>query len=195
MRHRRLFVVGGLLLSACLPIEGQTLATRISLVQPSPSGTARPFRAPRTRLSPVVPRTQLPDKPVPRRDNQIPDRAPLLAGKYEPEPSAESRLQIEDFRSPLLMESSFEVAHVWRGLQLDAFESTPHSQRLQLGSPMSSIGFEALAPTNSDQATIANSVERDGVRLRYTFGRDREKPAQILRCVSWVIGKGDGCPL
>jgi len=33
------------------------------------------------------------------------------------------------------MESSFLVARLWRGLQLDAVDSTLHSQSLQLGSP------------------------------------------------------------
>src|SRR5271154_5715546 len=105
MRYRHLLVVGGLLLSSFLPIEAQTLATRISLSQPSSSGTALPLRASRTRLSPVVPRNQLPDKPVPRRDNRIPDRPYVLASTYKPEPSW---LEMEEFRSPLLTESSFD---------------------------------------------------------------------------------------
>jgi hypothetical protein len=198
MRRRHLlFAVGGLVLGSFLPTEAQTLATQISLLQPSSRGTARPFRESLARLLPVVPRNQLPDKPVPRNNNQISDHAYLLASAYKPQPRRESWLEMEEFRSPLLTESSFDVAHLWRGLQLDAFESTLHSQSLQLGSPMSNIGFEALQPTRSDQATIANSIGRDGIRLRYTFGHDYEsqKPAQILRCASLIVGKVHGCPL
>jgi hypothetical protein len=185
-----LILVLGLLLRSCLPLEAQVPATQIVLAQTSSSLTMILFRAPRVRLSLIVLPIQLPAKP-------LSPPAFLLAAVYKPESSLESRLPIEEFRTPLLTESNFLVAHLWRGLQLDVFERTLHSQGLQLGSPMSGVGFRDLRPSTNDQAGIANSVGLDGISLRYSFGRDAEtrKPVQIWRCVSRVMGNGRDCPL
>jgi hypothetical protein len=187
-----LVLVAGLILGNYLPMEAQTPATQIVLAQtsPSPNLTMILFRAPRVRLSLVVLPIQLPRNPLPHP-------AFLLAAAYKPEPSLESRLPIEEVRTSLLTESSFLVAHLWRGLQLDIVDSTLHSQSLQLGSPRSGSGFQDFHPSSHDQAGIASSVGLDGISLRYSFGRDAEtkKPVQMLRCVSWVIGNGRGCPL
>ena len=171
-------LVGGLLLTGCLSMEAPRLAAQIVPAQASPGPPTILFRAPRVRSS-----TELLGKPFPH-----------LAPPYQPEPSLESRLQIDEFRTPLLTESTFPVAHLWRGLELDVFESTLHSQP---GSPTLSTGFQYLRPSSNDQAAIASSVGRDGLGLRYRFGRDEatRKPLQIWRCFSWVIGKGRGCPL
>jgi hypothetical protein len=120
-----------------------------------------------------------------------------LAAAYEPDPSLESRLLIDKFRTPLLTESNFLVAHLWRGLKVDLFESTLHSHGMQLVSATSGVGSYNLRPWINDQAGLANSVGLHGISLRYTFGRDANtrKPAQMWRCVSWVRGNGRGCPL
>jgi hypothetical protein len=188
--RNRLIVVVGLLLSSCLPLEAQTPATQIALAQTSPDLATILFPAPRIPLSAIVLPIQLFGKPLPHP-------AFLLDAAYEPDPSLESRLPIESFRTPLLTESSFLVAHLWRGLKLDLFQSTLHSHGRQLGSPTSGVGFYYLRPSTNDQAGLANSVGLEGISLRYSFGRDAEtgKPVQIWRCVSWVIGNGRGCPL
>lgn len=170
-------LVAGLLLSSSLPVEAQTPAAQIVPAQTAPGLSPILFRVPRVRSS------ELASRPLPH-----------LAAAYEPEPSLESRLQIDEFRTPLLTESTFPVAHLWRGLELDVFESTLHSQP---GSPTLGTGFQYLRPSSNDQAAIASSVGRDGLSLRYSFGRNegRRKPFQIWRCLSWVIGNGRGCPL
>ena len=77
-----------------------------------------------------------------------------------------------------------------------SFESTFHSHGWQRGSPTSGVGFQDLRPRGNDQATIGSSVGRDGLSLRYSFGPDAtKKPTQILRCLSWLVGNGHGCPL
>jgi hypothetical protein len=188
--RKYLILAAGLLLSGCLPMEAQTLATQIVLAQTSPSLTLIVLRASRVQLSLIVLPIQPPRKPLPHP-------AILLAAAYKPEASLETRLPIEEFRTPFLTESSFLIAHLWRGLQLDAVDSTLHSQSLQLGSPRFGSGFQNFRPSSHDQAGITSSVELDGILLRYSFGRDAEtrKPIRILRCVSWVIGKGRDCPL
>jgi hypothetical protein len=171
-----LVLVAGLLLTSCLPMEAQTLATQIVLAQTSPSLTLIVLRTSRVRLSPIVLPIQLPRKPLPHP-------AILLAGTYKPEAGLETRLPIEEFRAPFLTESSFLVAHLWRGLQLDAIDSTIYSQSLQLGSPRIGSGFQNFRPSSHDQAGITSSAELDGIRLRYSFSRDADtrRPIRIWR--------------
>jgi hypothetical protein len=188
--RKYLILAAGLLLCGCLPMEAQTLATETVLAQTSPNLTLVALRASRVRLSPIVPPVQLPRRPLPHP-------AILLAGVYKPEASPETRLPIEEFRTPFLTESSFQVAHLWRGLQLDAVDSTVRSQSLELGSPGIGSGFQNFRPASHDQAGITSSAEMDGIRLRYSFGRDSDtrKGIRIWRCVSGVMGNGRGCPL
>jgi hypothetical protein len=188
--RNRLILVAVLLLNSCLSTEAQKPAAQIALAQTSPGLTMILSPAPRVRLSPIVLPLQFVGGPLPHP-------AFLLAAVYRPDPGLESRLPMEEFRTPFLTESSFLVAHLWRGLKLDIFENTLHSRGLQLGSPTSEAGFHDFRPSSNDQAGIANSVGHNGISLRYSFGRDAEtrKPAQLWHCVSWIVGNGRGCPL
>ena len=189
MRKCVIFVAAaGLLLIACFPTKAQTSATQFALKQPPPDLNVILFPAPRVWLSSIALPIQLFSKPFPRP-------AFLLDTAYEPDPSLENRLPIESFQTRFLAESSFQVAHLWRGLKLVLFESTIHPRGPELGSPTSGIGSYYLRPSINDQAGLANSFGFSGISLRYSFGRDAErgKPVQIWRCVSWVIGDGRGC--
>ena len=145
-----LVLVAGLLLISCLPMEAQTLATEVVLRHTLPSLTLIGLRTSRVRISPIVLPIQLPRKPIPHLIR--------LAGAYKPGASLETRLPIEDVRTPFLTESSFLIAHLWRGLQLDAVDSTVHSQSLQLGSQRTGSGFQDFRPSSHDQEGVANSV-------------------------------------
>jgi hypothetical protein len=186
---RRFIFVAGLLLTTCLPTKTQTRPTEFALAQTSPDLSMVLFPAPRIPLSPVVLSIQLFGKPLP------PPAFLADAAYLHDDPSVESRLPIESFRTPFLRESSFLVANLWRGLKLDLFESTIGSRGLQLGSPISGVGYYYSRLSINDQAGLANSVGLKGISLRYSFGRDaeRRKPVQIWRCVSWVMGNGRGC--
>ena len=181
--RNHLALVTGLFLSSCLPMEAQIRASQIVLPQTSPSLTMILFRAPRVRLPIIAPLIQLPVKPL-----SYP--AFLLAASYKPEPSLESRLSIEVFRTPFLKESSFLIAHLWRGLQLDGFESTLHSQNPQFGSTECSISFQDFRSSSHDQLGVTSSVRFYGVSLRYNFGRDVEarKPIALWRSLSRIVG-------
>jgi hypothetical protein len=185
-----LAAAAGLLLIACFPTEAQIPASQFALEQTPSHLTMILFPAPLPGLSPIVLPIQLFGKPFPRP-------TVLLDEVYRPNPSLENRLLIESFRTPFLTESSLPVAHLWRGLKLVLFDSTIHPRGLELGSPTSGTGFYYMRPSTNDQAGVANSVGLSGISLRYSFGRDadREKPVQIWRCVSWVIGDGRGCRL
>jgi hypothetical protein len=181
--RNHLALVTGLFLSSCLPMEAQIRASQIVLPQTSPSLTMILFRAPQVPSSLIVLSIQLPRKPL---------SYPVffLAAAYKPEPSLESRLPIDVFRTPFLKESSFLIAHLWRGLQLDGFESTLHSQNPQFGSPASGIGFQDFRSSPHDQAGVTSSVGFYGISLRYSFGRDAEarKPIALWRSLSRFVG-------
>jgi hypothetical protein len=168
-----LVLVTGLFLSSCLTIEAQTPATQIALEQTSPSLTKILFRAPPVPSSLIVLPIQLPRTPL---------SYPVffLAAAYKPEPSPESRLPIEVFRTPFLKESSFLLANLWRGLQLDGFERTLHSQNPQFGSSASSIGFQDFRSSSHDQAAVTSSLGYYGISLRYSFGGMRRQENRSL---------------
>jgi hypothetical protein len=190
--RNQLILAAGFLLSSCLPVEAQTPSAQIVLAETSPPPVVPMILV--FRASPIRASTELPEQPLPHYS--APHPTPLLAAAYKPDPSLGSQLGIDEFRTPMLTESSLPVANLWRGLNLDAFESTSHAPSLWRFSPTSGAGFEDLRPRSSDQASIGSSVGRSGLSLRYRFGRDAaRKPSQILRCVSWVIGNGRGCPL
>ena len=178
-----LLPVAALLLSSCLSMEAQTTATQVALAQTSSSLTIVQFPASRVRVPLIVLPIQLPRKPLSYS-------VFFLAAAYKPEPSLESRLSIEVFRTPFLKESSFLLADLWRGLQLDGFESTLHSQNPQFWSPASSIGFQDFRSSSHDEAAVTSSVGFYGISLRYSFGRDAEtrKPIPMWRCLSRIIG-------
>jgi hypothetical protein len=183
--RNHLVLVAGLLLISCFPIEAQIPAAPVVLAKTSLGLPTILFQASRVPSS-----TQLPERPLPHP-------ALLLAAAYKPEPSLQSRLPIDEFRTPLVAESRFPVAHLWRGLKLNVFESTFHSHSWQRGSPTSGVGFEDLRPRSSDQAAVGSSLASSGLSLSYSFGRDgaTKKSVQILRCLTWVVGNGRGCPL
>jgi hypothetical protein len=160
-----LVLVAGLVLSSCLPMEAQTPAAKLVLAQTFPGISIMLFRAPQVGLSLIVSPAALP---------RIPHPASLLGGAYILEPSLESRLPIEVVRTSFLTESSFLIAHVWRRVQLDVFESTLHSRSLVIGSPSFASGIQDFWPSSHDQAGVANSIGFDGISLRYTFGRKAE---------------------
>lgn len=174
--RNNLILAAGLILSTCLPVEAQIPVKQIVLMQASAGRTLILFRAPQDRFPPP---------------------AFVLAAAYKPEPSFESRLPIQEVRTPFLTESSFLVAYLWRGLQLDVVDSTLHFHNLELGPPRFGSSFQGLRSPIHDQTGVASSVELDGIGLRYSFGRDAEarKPKQIWRCVLWVVGNGRRCSL
>ena len=179
-------LIAGLFLGTFFPAAAQTPRTRIVLATATSGAAAmfsfRPVHAPSSAA--------LPEKPLPHT-------AVPLTGTYKLEPSLASRIPIDEFRTPLVSESSVPIVHLWRGLGFDFFESTSYSHSLQRGSPESGVAFHDPRPITKDQAALANSFGGDGVSLRYTFGRGEPAttPAQIWHCVSLIVGEAHGCPL
>jgi hypothetical protein len=181
-------LIAGLFLGTFFPAAAQTPRARIVLAsaRATPRATATPSFRPVRAPSSVA----LPDKPLPHT-------AFPLAGAYKPEPGLASRVPIEEFRTPLVSESSVPIVHLWRGLGFDFVESTSYSHSLERGSPDSGVAFQDPRPIAKDQAALASSFGGDGVSLRYTFGRGEPaaKPVQMWRCISLLVGEAHGCPL
>lgn len=179
--------IAGLLLGTFFPAAAQTPRMRIVLASATSRAAAEPsFRPVRTPLSAAA----LPDKPRGRT-------ASPLAGAYKAEPSLVSRLPIDEFRTPLMMESSVPIVHLWRGLGFVFVDSTFYSHSRQRGSPESGVAFQDLRPVPRDQAALTSSFGGDGLSLRYTFGRREPaaKPVEMWHCVSLIVGDAHGCPL
>lgn len=178
-------LVFGLLLGSCLPIEAQTLATRVFLVQARSEPTTMLVRAAPTYFLPRLSVTNfLPRLSVAQFTN-IP--------AYKTDVGLENRLQMEEVKTLFLTESRFAVIQFWRGrLHLDGFDSTLHLQNIQLG-PSGSGGL----PPSHDQAGVARSVGLDGISLSFRFGRDTQAGShnQAWRCLAWIRGENRGCPL
>lgn len=180
-----LVLVFGFLLSSCLPIEAQTLATQIFPVQARSEPTTMLVRAAPTYFLPRVSLTIfLPRVPVAQFTNMP---------AYKPDIGLENRLQMEVVKTLFLTESRLAVVQFWRGrLHLDGFDSTLHMQNIQLG-PSGSGGL----PPSHDQAGVARSVGLDGISLSFRFGRDTQtgRQTQVWRCLAWIRGENRGCPL
>jgi hypothetical protein len=178
----------GWLLLACFSAQAQTSATQLAL-EPEPAVLGMTlFPGPRVWVSPIVLPIKLLRKPSP-------PHLLLWDAADQPYPSLENLLAIESFQTPMFSESSFPVAHLWRGLRLVLFQSTIHPRGPELGWPDSGMDSYYVRPFRNDQAGVASSIGFTGISLRYTFGRDEEraKSVSLWRCVSWVIGDGRGC--
>jgi hypothetical protein len=167
-----LVLVFGLLLSSCRPIEAQTLATQVFLVQARSEPTTMLVRAAPTYFLPRVSLTIfLPRVPVEPFTN---------ISAYKPDIGLENRLQIEVVKTLFVTESRLAVVQFWRGrLHLDGFDSTLQMQNIQLG-PSGSGGL----PPSHDQAGVARSVGLDGISLSFRLGRDTQTGRQTQVWVS-----------
>jgi hypothetical protein len=188
MRHQLILVIG-LVMVSCLPGEAQTPAKQILLAQAPPSPMMVFFRrSPPIHSSPTVFLTiDLPPKSRGRFTS-------ISTATYGPERSLESRLSIVVDQSPFVTYSSMPVAQLWGGrLQLDGFGSTLGTQYVQFG-PLG-IGRD-FRPPSHDQAGLNPWADLYGLRLRIDFGKAQTgRPTQIWRCLGWIVGKGNSCPL
>jgi hypothetical protein len=171
----RVMAVAVLLVGACLPAAAQApRAARVVLASTAP----REFSATVLRASHAHVSSSATERPL--AHSALP-----LAPAYKNGPSFANRLPIENFRSPLVTESTVPLVHLWRGLKLDAFQTTMYSESLQRGSPESGVTFQSLRPLGKDQASLADSFQGSGISLRYTFGESAaSRPVEMWRFVS-----------
>ena len=189
MRHQVILVIG-LVVAGCLPGEAQTLAKQTFLAQQRPSGPMMLLfrQSPPNDPSPTVSLAiDLPPKSLGRFTR-------ISTAAYESERTLESRFSIVVDQTPFVTESSMPVAQLWGGrLGLEGFGRSPGTQYVQFGP--TGIGQD-FRPPSRDQADVNRSVDLYGLSLRLGFGRALTgRSTQMWRCLGWIVGKGNSCPL
>jgi hypothetical protein len=97
---------------------------------------------------------------------------------------------MDEAKTLTLTQSNLPVFQLWGGrLQLDAFQSTLHSQNVQLG-PSGYGGIEGFRPTRQSYPGGPLSVHFSGFSLSFHFGRDSraKHPPQVWRRMTRFVG-------
>ncbi len=114
----------------------------------------------------------------------------LLSGAYEPDESLEHLSPMDKVKTLTLTQSSLPLVQLWGGrLQLDAFQSTLHSQNVQLG-PLGYGGMEGFHPSRQGYLGGPLSVHFSGLSLSFHLGRDSRarRPTQVWRRLTRIVG-------
>jgi hypothetical protein len=114
----------------------------------------------------------------------------LLSGAYQPDQSLEHLSPMDKVKTLTLTQSSLPLVQLWGGrLQLDAFQSTLHSQNVQLG-PLGYGGIEGFRPSRQSYLGGPLSVNFSGLSLSFHFGRDSRtrRPTQAWRRLTRIVG-------
>jgi len=113
-----------------------------------------------------------------------------FARAYKRDPSLEHVSPMDEVKTLTLTQSSLPLFQLWGGrLQLDAFQSTLHSQNAQLG-PSGYGGIEGFRPTRQSYPGGPLSVHFSGFSLSFHFGRDSraKHPPQVWRRMTQFVG-------
>jgi len=175
--NKRCVVLLGMLLSSSAPVAAQTPAAPIV---PAEERVAPIITMLRTVPTPSSP----PSFRLSQDHGQSPARSSLLfAGAFERAHSLELFPPGEEVKNLVHTLSSLPLVQLWGGsLQLDALQSTLHSQDLQLG-PLGYGGMQGFHGYPGGPRTAR-------IGLSFHFGRDggTERPTQALRSLSRIVG-------
>ncbi len=185
MRYKRLILVLGMFLGSHVPVAGQIPAPQLVLAQEQHGAQIM------TMHQPV-------STPLPAASfllSQDPGKSPalfslLFAGVYERKHSQEHLSPMDEVKTLTLTQSSLQLAQLWGGrLQLDAFQSTLHSQNLQLG-PLGYGGMEGFRPPRLSYPGGPRSVHLSGLSLSFHFGGEARtgRPTQVWRRITRFVG-------
>lgn len=114
----------------------------------------------------------------------------LFSEAYEPDHSLEHLSPMDKVKTLTLTQSSLPLVQLWGGrLQLDAFQSTLHSQNVQLG-PLGYSGIEGFPPSRQSYLGGPLSVHLSGLSLSFHLGRDSRarRPTQVWRRLTRIVG-------
>jgi len=96
----------------------------------------------------------------------------LSARAYARDYSLEHLSPMDDVRTLILSQSSLPLVRLWGGrLQLDAFQSTLHTQNVPLD-PLSYRGTQGFRSARQSYPGGPSSVHLSGFSLSFHFGRD-----------------------
>jgi hypothetical protein len=175
--YKRFILVLGMFLGSHVPVAGQIPAPQIVLAQEH--GVQ------------IMTMHQTVSIPLPSASfllSQDPGKSPalfslLFTGAYERYHSQQHLSPMDKVKTLTLTQSSLPLFQLWGGrLQLCAFQSTLHSQNVQLG-PLGYGGMEGFHPTRQSYPGGPLSVHFSGFSLSFHFGRDSrtKHPTQAWR--------------
>jgi hypothetical protein len=162
--YRRFILPLGMFLVSHLQMAGQTPVPRTILV---PEHAAQIMTIQRT-VSTLAPSLLL---------SQDPGKSPahfsrLVVVAYGGDHSLDYLSPMDEVKTMTLTQSSLPLGQLWGGrIQLDAFQSTLHTQNVQLG-PAGYDGMEGFAPTRQGYPGAPLSIHFSGLSLSFHFGRE-----------------------
>jgi hypothetical protein len=181
---KRFILLLGMFLGSHVPVAGQTPVPQIVLAQEHGEQIMTMHRTVSPPL--LTARFLLSQDP-----GEFPARFSLLfAGAYQHDPSLEHFSAMDEVKTLTLTQSSLPLFQLWGGrLQLGAFQSTLHSQNVQLG-PLGYGGMEGFRPTRQSYPGGPLSVHFSGFSLSFHFGRDSRTrhPTQVWRRLTRFVG-------
>ena len=179
--HKRFIMLLGMFLGSHAPVAAQAPAPQIVLAQEHVAPIITMLRTVSTPLSAL-------SFPLAQDHGQSPARFSLLfAGAYERGHSLEPLPPMEEVKNLILTLSSLPLVQFWGGrLQLDAFQSTLHSQNVQLG-PLGCGSMQGFRPPAQSYPGGQRSAR---ISLSFHFGRDARtgRPTQAWRNLSRIVG-------
>lgn len=182
--HRRFILLLGMFLSSYVPVVGQTPGQQFVLAK--------------EHIAPTMTMLHTGSIPLPAASllrYQNPGKSPahfslLFSEAYEPDHSLEYLSPMDKVKTLTLTQSSLPLVQLWGGrLQLDAFQSTLHSQNVQLG-PLGYGGMEGFHPSRQSYLGGPLSVHFSGLSLSFHLGRDSRarRPTQVWRRLTRIVG-------
>jgi hypothetical protein len=183
--YKRFILLLGMFLGSHVPVAGQTPVPRIVLAQ---EHGAQIMTMQRTVSLPLpTARFLLSQDP----GELFPARFSLLfARAYQHDPSQEHFSPMDVVKTLTLTQSSLPLFQLWgERLQVGAFQSTLHSQNVQLG-PLGYGGIEGFPPTRQSYLGGPLSIHFSGFSLSVHFGRDSRTrhPIHVWRRMTTFVG-------
>jgi hypothetical protein len=182
--YKRFILLLGMFLGSHVPVAGQTPVPQIVLAQEHGAQIMTMHRT----VSPTLPAARF---LLSQSLGKFPAHFSLLfAGAYQRDPSLEHFSPMDEVKTLTLTQLSLPLCQLWGGrLQLGAFQSTLHSQNVQLG-PLGYGGMEGFRPTRQSYLGGPLSVHFSGFSLSFHFGRDSRTrhPTQVWRRLTRFVG-------
>jgi hypothetical protein len=179
--HKRFIVLLGMFLGSYAPAAAQAPAPQIVIAQEHVAPIITMLRTVSTPLSAL-------SFPLAQDHGQPTARFSLLfAGAYERDHSLEPLPPLEEVKNLILKLSSLPLVQFWGGrLQLDAFQSTLHSQNVQLGH----LGYGGMQGFRPPAQGYPGGPRSPRLTLSFHFGRDARtgNPAEAWRSLSRIVG-------
>jgi hypothetical protein len=181
--YRRFILLLAVFTGSYVPVAGQTLAPPIVLAQEHIAPVMTTLRT----LSIALPadsflRSQDPVKPLAHGNL-------LFSGTFDGDHSLQFLSPIDEVKTLTLRRASLPLVRLWGGrLQLDAFQSTLHSQNVQVG-PLGYGGIEGFRPSRQSYLGPL-SVHFTGLSLSFHFARDSRtrRPTQAWWRMKQLVG-------